>query len=299
MSWFHKNRWLGMFLIVFALATLVTFYFWYAARSQADDAFARFSEAAAEKNRLERLDPFPSEANYRKMKVHLENYSVALDKLKEELKTRTLPVAPLAPNEFQSRLRQAMIAVGDKARANKVKIPDNFALGFDEYTAALPNTAITPLLGQELSEIELLMNVLIEARVDSVTKFTRAPLAQERGPAPTPAAVPGRKPAATPSSGPKSVEHSVVDFTFLSAPSAARKVLNQIASSNQQFYVVRLLHVRNEKDKGPAREQTTQTTAGTPQPTPAKPAPNTALSFIVGTEHIETSARVELVRFTF
>ena len=299
MSWFHKNRWLGMFLIVFALATIVTLYFCYAAKSRADEAFARFSEAAAEKNRLERLDPFPSEGNYRKMKVHLENYSVALDKLKEELKTRTLPAPPLAPNEFQSRLRQAMIAVGDKARANKVKIPDNFALGFDEYTAALPNTAIAPLLGQELSGIELLMNVLIDARVDGVTKFTRASLAQERGPAPTPAAVPGRKPAAIPSPGPKLVERSVVDLTFLSAPSAARKVLNQIASSNQQFYIVRLLHIRNEKDKGPAREQATQTSAGTPQPTPTKPVPNAALSFIVGNEHIETSARVELVRFTF
>ena len=304
MSWFNQNRWLGTFLIGFAILTIATLVFWFTARSHADEAFARFSEAASEKNRLERLDPFPSEANYRKMKIHLENYGATLDKLKEELKARVPPASPLAPNEFQSRLRQAIVAISDRARANKVRLPDNFALGFDEYTSGLPNTTVAPLLGQELSQIESLMNFLIEAHVDAVTKFARTPLAEERGPAasPTPGAI--KKPGGTAAPGLKLVERSPVDLSFVSAPSAARKVLNQVASSNQQFYIIRLLHIRNEKDKGPAREQPTQPgmTTPLPQPTPsAKPAatPNVALSFIVGNEHIETSARIELARFIF
>ena len=100
------------------------------------------------------------------------------------------------------------------------------------------------------------------------------------------------------------MERSHVDVTFASTPSAARKVLNQIASSNQQFYIVRILHVRNEKDKGPAREQAPQTatattTTATPPPAPAKGPTAPAINFIVGNEHIETSARVELIRFAF
>jgi hypothetical protein len=300
MNWFQQNRWLGTFLIVLGIVTIGSLYFLFSARTKANEASARFQESASEKSRLERLDPFPNEENFRKMKLHLADYSAALDKLKEELKTRVPPVAPLAPNEFQSRLRQAMLSVTEKARANKVKLPDNFALGFEEYTTALPSTAAAPLLGEELSQIELLMNILVESRVDSVTALTRTPLPEEHGTgaaaSPSPAA--GPKPAATPA-GPSLIERGVINLTFSSAPNAARKVLNQIVTSSQQFYIVRLLHVRNEKDKGPARESPpAKTTTVAALPTPAK-TPAAAVSFIVGNEHIETSAQIELLRFTF
>jgi hypothetical protein len=294
-DWFRENRWLGTFLIVFGLGTLLSLYFLFSAKSSTDDAAARFSEAAAERGRLERLDPFPSEANYRKMKVHLENYAASLEKLKEQLKVHVLSAAPLAPNEFQTRLRQAMLATTEKARANRVKLPDNFALGFEAFTTSLPDTAAAPVLGQELAQEELLMNILIEARVDAVTAFKRTELL----PPGTAASTAQRKPALT--TGPRFIERGIVDLTFAAAPSVTRRVLNQIASSPQQFYIMRTLHIKNEKEKGPPREQAGSSAAGTAAPTvaPAKAPPNTALSFIVGNEHIETSARIEMVRFTF
>ncbi len=95
------------------------------------------------------------------------------------------------------------------------------------------------------------------------------------------------------------IERGVINLSFASSPGAARKVLNQIGSSSQQFYVTRTLHVRNEKEKGPAREKPAEAGATTASPAPAKPASNTAINFIVGEEHIEAAARVELVRFTF
>src|SRR5437867_2363278 len=98
MNWFQQNRWLGTFLIVFGVVLLLTGYFFFSARSSYNETFSRFNEAAAERIRLESLDPFPSEANYRKMKGHVESYGAALDKLKEELKARVLPAKPMAPN---------------------------------------------------------------------------------------------------------------------------------------------------------------------------------------------------------
>ena len=44
-------------------------------------------------------------------------------------------------------------------------------------------------------------------------------------------------------------------MTFASSPSAARRVINQIASASQQFYIIRTLHVLNEKEKGPPRAE--------------------------------------------
>lgn len=297
MNWFQQNRWLGTFLIVFGICTLFALFFLFRAKSGFEEACARFNDATVECRRLERLDPFPSDSNYREMKVHLQNYGTALDKFKEKLRTHVLPLAPLAPNEFQSRLRQVMLATSDKARANQVKLPDNFRLGFDEFTAALPDTVAAPLLGQELAQAESLVNILIDAPVDSVTAFQRRSLPGQRGTATAAIPVPalGRKPAAAATTKPKLVARQIVDLEFMSSPSVARKVLNQIASSNQQFYVIRTLHVRNEQEKGPRRESTEADASSAA----STPTPSGAIKFIVGNEHIEMSARIEMIRFTF
>jgi hypothetical protein len=90
------------------------------------------------------------------------------------------------------------------------------------------------------------------------------------------------------------IDRSVVDASFISLPGAARRVLNQVSTTDQQFYIIRTLHVLNEKDKGPPRDGAAGASA-----TPAPGAANTALNFIVGNERITTSARIEMVRFAF
>jgi hypothetical protein len=302
MNWFQQNRWLGTFLVAFGICVLIAGVLFFLARSNWNSARSVFDKAAAERSRLERLDPFPNDANYRKMKVLLENYSAALDKLKEELKKEAFPAPPLAPNEFQSRLLQTMLATTQKARLNKVKLPAIFYLGFDPFVTSLPKSNETArLLGQELSQIQMLMNILLDARVDSVTSLQRTPLPEERGAPPASSPVPtrGRKPAGAVVAGPTMLERNVVDLSFKASPSAARKVLNQIASSPSQFYIIRTLYVRNEKDKGPPRGKTAEANPPANEPSaPSQPA-NAPLNFIAGDEHIEISARVEMLRFTF
>ncbi|MFN2509526.1 MAG: Amuc_1100 family pilus-like protein [Chthoniobacterales bacterium] len=297
MNWFQQNRFLGAFLILFGIATLGSAYFLWSAKSDFAEAKAAFDENATELNRLQQLVPYPSEPNLRKMKTQAEEYASELNKLKEELKTRVLPVVPLAPNEFQTRLRQAILGVGERARANKVKLPDNFFLGFDEFAAALPDTAAAPLLGQQLAQVELLLTILIDARVDAVTSLRRAPASAAAVAAASPSPTAVRKPPGAPETGPALVERSVIETAFVSSPGAARRALNQIATIKQQFYILRTLRVLNEKDKGPPRESAAAGT-GAVFPSGSTP-PGNALTFIVGNERVQTSARIEMVRFAF
>src|SRR6266487_5735879 len=307
MKWFQENRWIGLFLIVVGICVLFAAILLYWTRAKWNDARQVFDTAAAERSRLQGLDPFPNDANYRKLKVHLENYSTALDQFKEELKKEVASGPPLAPNEFQSRLRQAVIATLNRAHLNNVKLPEKFQLGFDEFTTAMPKTAVASLLGQELSQIQMLINILLDAKVDGVTSFHRAALPEEHevSATPVPKAAPpparraspvrGQKPPAPGAAAiaAKLVERNVVDLTFKAAPAAARKVLNEITSSTGQFYIIRTLYVHNEKDKGPPREKTAgPTPAETTQANPAQQGPAAPLNFIVGNEHIEVSARI-------
>src|SRR5262249_43438870 len=93
------------------------------------------------------------------------------------------------------------------------------------------------------------------------------------------------------------IERNVVDVAFKAAPGAARKFINEITRSTGQFFIIRTLYVHNEKDKGPPHERIAK-----PTPTPRAShgqSPAGALSFIVGNEHIEVSATIEMLRFTF
>jgi hypothetical protein len=302
MNWFRQNRALATLLIVSGGCALFAGILLYWRWATWSDARQTFDQAAAERNRLEHLDPFPNDTNYRKLQGYLDRYNTALDKFKEELQKEVVAAPPLAPNEFQSRLRQAAIATLNRAQTNNVKLPDKFELGFDEFATALPESAVAPLLGQELSQIQKLINILLDAKVDSVTSFRRAPLAEEQAlsstPAPSPA--PGRTLAASKTSTPPPtvLKRNLVDVTFKATPGAARKVLNEITNSTGQFFIIRTLYVHNEKDKGPARQRSGEPIpAEARQAAPAQPGAGAPLTFIVGNEHIEVSATIEMLRF--
>src|SRR6266480_1838798 len=301
MKWFQQNRALGTILVVSGICVLLGAVLLYWRWSVWSEAKQTFDQATAERNRLQRLDPFPNDSNYRKLQSYLERYTAALDKFKDDLKSEVAAEPELAPNEFQSRLRQATLAAQDRARTNNVKLPDKFQLGFDEFARTMPSTAVAALLGQELSQVQMLINILLDAKVDSITSFRRHPLSEERGASPTPSpsqrVATAAKPGGTPT--PKLIERNVVEISFKAAPGAARKVLNEITSSTSQFLIIRTLYVHNEKDKGPLHERTAKPTpAPNPQASPGQQGAG-ALNFIVGNEHIEVSATIEMLRFTF
>src|SRR3954468_13422504 len=105
MNWYQENRWLGNFLIAFATGLLIGLLFLFHAQGTYADAMTEFNAAATERSRLEHLTPFPNEQNVKKTELELENYGVRLNALKGELNAQVVPVAALAPNEFQTRLR--------------------------------------------------------------------------------------------------------------------------------------------------------------------------------------------------
>jgi len=193
MKWFQQNRALGILLIVSGVCILLSAALLYWRWSVWSDAKQTFDQATTERNRLQGLNPFPNDANYRKLQGYLERYNAALDKFKDELKADVAPDPPLAPNEFQSRLREATLAVEARARTNNVKLPDKFQVGFDEFARMMPSTAVAALLGQELSQVQMLINILLDAKVDSITSFRRRPLPEERGASATPTPSPGQR----------------------------------------------------------------------------------------------------------
>src|SRR3954451_22219786 len=264
MNWFRQNPFWSAFIGLAGGALLLSLGLLWRTKGSYDEAVAQYRDAASAKATLENGNPYPSAANVTKMKMYLDDYKGALDKLKAELKAHMLPEVPLAPNEFQTHLRQAISQTMENARSHRVKLPANFFLGFDEFVSSLPSSEETPALGQELSQIQLLLNTIIEARVDGITAFHRIPHSGI-----TAAATPTTTPRASPKQSAKLLEQRTVEFTIAASPTAGRKVINQIAATNEQFFIIRAVQVKNQKDKGPARESPSATGAAVVNPLPA------------------------------
>jgi len=302
MNWFQQDRLLSGLLVGFGIALVSSVWLLLVARGDWSRAASEFRGETTELKRLESLVPYPSGENLRQFKAEVYDYGDVLVKLKEEIKGYVLPVDPMAPNEFQARLHSAITSLEEKAQVAKVKLPERFYLGFDEFAAALPNALVAPLLGQELAQIERLFDILIEARVDAVTAFRRVNLPEEQGTVLVPTLP--NKSGTIQKLAEKPVERNLVEISFIAGPAAARKILNQIAT-DRQFFVMRLLEIRNEKDKGPAREIAVEAAAvndsasSTGSVSSAEKGSNAPLTFIVGNEHIEVSSKIEIVRFSF
>ena len=305
MNWFQQNRFLGSFLVAFGLATLLSLFFLFHEKSRANQAHSRLEERANELTRLRRGMPFPNAENLSKTRTQTEAYRASLLALEEELKSRMYPQLPLQPNEFQAQLRLAVNSVSDRAAANKVQLPANFNLGFDPYATSLPNSGAAPRLGRQLRAIEWMVNTLIDAHIDALTSLVRPPLPEEKA-APTPPPRPTHAPAARtvkparPTE--KIVDSSSVELAFSSSPAGARRFLNQTAAAKDQFYVIRTLVIKNQVDKGPKRGGAEAAAPILTPPTAgARPgrSKEPAITFIVGAEHLDVAARIEITRFNF
>ena len=102
--------------------------------------------------------------------------------------------------------------------------------------------------------IEWLANTIIDGRADSLSSLTRTQLAEEKAaPASTRSPKAGAAVAAPKGTGEKIVESTSVNLKFSGSPAAVRRIVNQIASVKDQFYILRTLIVKNQADKGPKR----------------------------------------------
>ncbi len=307
MNWIRENKFLTAFFAILIIGIGVLGFLAYSAWGSFGEVSENYNKQAAELKRLQNLTPYPNEANLRKMQDQRDAYIAATTDLQKKLAAIEFPLQPISPTDFQDRLRASVSQMIDKAKNAGVKPPEkSFYLGFDNYQTSLPRPEAAAPLYRQLQAIEFALNQLIEDRVDAIVSLTRSTLPEEAataapqqgGPRPQQRTGGGNAPAK------KLVDKNSFEVGFVADQSRFRKWLNDISSAKQQFYVVRLLTVKNESQKGPSRADSTTAAADPNTPAAqvpaaagaASPAPNT-LKFVEGTEKIDVVARVDIVSF--
>lgn len=332
MNWFKENKFLAVGLVVGVLGAAALGYFLWDASDRYAEAVNDFQVKSAELARLRGLSPYPDRKNLDVMEAQRADLQDSIDKLHSSISSAQFPLETMSEVEFQDRLKAAVVRISGNARKAGVTLPEKFYLGFDQYQAEPPRKETAPQLGRQLKAIEWVVDLMISQRVKSLDRLDRVALPEEeskegkgRGKNAKAGEKAERVEKAEKAEGAEKAEkeegslvrRETFEIHFRSEQPAFREILNQIARSSQQFYVVTELEVKNEKDKGPLRatdapdapsaESVPPAVGGTePAPTgdgtPSKlgkalksPPKGDGLRSIVGDELIEVSLRVDAV----
>ena len=238
MNWIRENKFIAVFLGFVIVAALGLGFLLWQAMGNFSDVDEAYKDQVDKLNALQSQVPFPNQQNLKKYKEQDEALSVANTALQTDLATHEFPLEPLTPEQFQDKLRTAVNEVAEKAKDNKITIPERFAMGFDRYLTETPNRDAAAPLGRQLTAMEFIITELLDSRIDSITKpINRTPLPEESGQKPSKNSV---------------VKHPF-EITLISEQGRFRKVFNDILSNSKQLYVVRLIQIKNQVDKSPAK----------------------------------------------
>jgi hypothetical protein len=267
MNWIKENKSLAAVfgvMIVGAIALGVWLYSSYAGYTAKRE---EWDTTHAQIKRLESEKLYPNPANAAEKEQLVTEYAQQVELLRTALLDPSVQqgIKSLSETEFQARLKERVNAVRAAANGN-MTLPDNFALGFEEYTGSLPRSAdVAAELGLHLDVIEKLVTTLVESGVKSLDGFERAPLPNEKGNPPAPkaaAAAPqkakgGKKPLISEETAAEPVLDRYTVKMFLTADQAPfQAVLNTLSDPAKMphFVVVRLLRVENEQTESPLKE---------------------------------------------
>ena len=321
MNWIKENKFLFGFLVVMALGVGVGGWFLLGASTRYEEATSDYQRRVGELNRLQRLPTFPNQKNLDKIVAQQSEVNTEVSARASSLIAQQIPVEDLTPEQFQDKLKASVTAVKTKASQSSpaVKVPEpKFFLGFDTYETAPPAKEAAGVLGRELKAIEWLCNQAIDNKVAEIKRLDREPLPEEKGrvraqekkPAVPAKAAPGKPDPNAKAGARYEVEKHRIEMVFVSDQARFRQFLNAIVSHKGQFFIPRLVSVKNENQKAPARivaaveappaPDAATPAAGTPPAAaaPAAPAaPAVASTYIVGEEKVEVTLVLELVDF--
>jgi hypothetical protein len=279
MNWIKENKFLFGLLVVVMLGVIGGGVMLYFAYSHYDEVSQNFDKEAREYNRLRTLKPYPDQKNLAEMNNQKDAYAASIASLRDTLAGLVIKPEPIKTQEFQDRLNKAVAAVRTRAAKSSppVKLsdkekPEKFYLGFDHYQNELPRDDVAAAaLNRELKAIEMIVETLIDAKIDTLTTFRRADLPEEKGSAPAPQQQANKNKPNTIGAQQPLVVKRTLDLAFVADQNSFRSVLNKLTSSKKQFFITRLVQIRNTAEKAPVRAP-----AAADAPAPAAPAPDAA-----------------------
>lgn len=282
MNWIRENKFLTGYLVVLIIGVIVLAILLFTSWSKNSTNSAQYNHQVAELHRLQGLAPYPDQKNLTALKTQKSDYIQQVEQLQTKLEGMQAPVEKTSPEEFQSKLHEAVLDIRQKAGQNGVKLDDKFYLGFDLYRNELPSESQAAGLARELDAIHFVVSDMVGNKIvelKSVSRLPQSSLTTSPSKTRRPRLRSGRS---AHSAKTESMQHRSFVVNFTTDQPQFRKVLNDISTASKRFYVIRNIKALNEKQEPPSRSDgsafTPSSGSGSTDPAPAQQpaAPTTA-----------------------
>lgn len=287
MDWIKQNKFLSGYFIILLIAAGALGFLAFSAMGKYQTAYSEYQGKASELKNLESKQPFPEEANVKKMQDLQTAHQAAIDTLHKDLAKSQIALKPLTPEKFQDNLRDAVRRVTARAAERGTELKEGFYMGFDAYQAVPPRAEAAAPLGRMLEAMELAINTLLDSRISKLEDLKRDNLPEEgvASATPEPAAKPSASRDKEKDSGSNLVQRHGFEVQFISTEAPFRSILNGLVTSKQQFFVPVSIAIESQLEK-PMKAGD----GGQP--------PGETLTWVVGAETLKVTMRVDIVNFT-
>lgn len=295
MSWIQQNKFLSGFIAFMLVGVVLLGYLLIREQARYGEARTEYETKTAELRRLEGLKPYPEDGNLKEIEAQKAQHIAAIDTLRKNIAATQIPVEPLERKAFQDKLREAVTRITTKAKEGGMALPTPFYLGMDKYQTEPPIEEAAPALGHQLKALELVVTKMIDDGIIAIGRFERDLLPEEEGKARKEKDAPA-KPGVPPGKGEKSgkdlVTYHGVQIEFTAEQSRFRNFLNGIVAEKAQFFVPRLVVVKNDLDAAPAR-----VVPGAPGAVVASPPVEKKDKLVFGNENVTVALVLDIVDF--
>ena len=261
-EWIKNNKFEALLLLVVVVVGLGAYVFGSGKGRAYTEAKASFDEHASSVTRLKGKKPYPDPGRAADYEDQVNAEEEIVKQLEEKMGAfRPETFEQIPPARFIENLNTARSEVARALEARQVEYPeDKFYLGFESYTGKPPEEAATAYLNYQLTALKSLFETLAAARPSALLNVHRPKLPVEQKKSMDTADEPvkgrGGRTVRKSQGTPAPYYRLPVEVTFRSSEPVARKILSDLASHQEHYFVVRSIRIQNEeRDNAPEKDE--------------------------------------------
>ncbi len=252
-DWIKNNKFEALLLLGVIIVAVGAFLFGSGKDRLYEEAKGTYGQHRQSVMGLEGKKPYPTPASATEFELQIDAYEEVVDDLQEKMLVyRPEALTKIPPPQFIEKLNAARSEVTRAFDSRRVEYPgDKFYLGFENYTGGLPKDGATAQLGYQLGAMKALFGVMADAGASALLNVHRAQLPVEKDKVEE--APKGRRKKSSTKEPP--YHRLPVEVTFRSTETVMRKIISDLASHEDYYFVVRSIRIQNEKrDQAPAKD---------------------------------------------